>query len=52
MEKLYERKDYLIKRLDNLEGCEEDNPVYKKDIMEIRKELEGIDLVLRNGFFQ
>lgn len=28
-EKLYERENELIERLDNLEGCEY-NPVYKK----------------------
>ena len=49
-EKLQEREAQLIERLDNLEGCE-DNPVYKKEIMEIRKELEDIDLTLRTEFF-
>ena len=49
-EKLQEREAELIERLDNLEGCE-DNPVYKKEIMEIRKELEDIDLTLRTEFF-
>lgn len=40
-EKLYERENELIERLDNLEGCEY-NPVYKKEIMDITKELEDI----------
>ena len=49
-EKLYERESELIEKLDNLEGCE-DNPVYKKEIQEIRKELDEINLILRTEFF-
>lgn len=49
-DKLQERESELIERLDNLEGCE-DNPVYKKEIEEIRKELSDIDLTLRTEFF-
>ena len=49
-EKLQERERELIERLDNLEGCE-DNPIYKKEIREIRKQLEDINLILRTEFF-
>lgn len=49
-EKLQEREAELIERLDNLEGCE-DNPVYKKEIMEIRKELMEINNFLQTELF-
>ena len=35
------REDELMKRLDNLDGCE-DNPVYAAEIREIRRELQRI----------
>jgi len=41
LEGLLEKESVLIKRLDNLEGCE-DNPVYKEQIKEIRNELSEI----------
>ena len=41
LERLLEKENDLIKRLDNLEGCE-DNPVYKEQIKEIRNELSEI----------
>ncbi|MFV0341866.1 MAG: hypothetical protein ACK5JH_03105 [Anaerocolumna sp.] len=38
---MLERENELYKRLDNLEGCE-DNPVYVEEIKEIRRELSEI----------
>lgn len=38
---LLQREQFLLDRLDNLEGCE-DNPVYKQEIEEIRRELFDI----------
>ena len=49
-DKLQEREADLIERLDNLEGCQ-DNPVYKKEIEEIRKELSDIELRLMTEVF-
>ena len=46
---LYERKEALLARLDNLEGCE-DNPVYAGEIAEIRRELAEIQLILDTEF--
>ena len=37
-EKIQKQESVLYERLDQLEGCE-DNPVYKKEIEEIRKKL-------------
>ena len=41
-DKMLDRQNELYERLDNLEGCE-DNPVYKAEIEEIRKELVEIN---------
>ena len=49
-EKLLEREDQLVERLDNLEGCE-DNPVYADEIKKIRKELAEIDLIIKTELF-
>lgn len=49
-EKLLDREQELLDRLDNLEGCE-DNPVYKREIQKIRKELSEIQLILNTEFF-
>lgn len=40
-EKMQERENEIWDRLDNLEGCE-DNPVYARDIKELREELSEI----------
>ena len=40
-DKMLQRQSDLYDRLDNLEGCE-DNPAYKAEIEEIRKELVEI----------
>ena len=40
-DKLYEKLNALYERLDNLEGCE-DNPIYAKEISEIRAEISDI----------
>lgn len=39
--KIFEREDALMKRLDNLEGCE-DNPVYAAEIRDLRRELQQL----------
>ena len=49
-DKLLEKEAELLDRLDNLDGCE-DNPVYKREILEIRKELSDIQLILNTEFF-
>ena len=43
--KYFDRHDELISRLDNLEGCE-DNPVYREEIKEIRRELADIETAI------
>lgn len=48
-DKLLDKEAELLDRLDNLEGCE-DNPVYRREIQEIRKELSDIQhFFSRNG---
>lgn len=42
MDKIMQRQEELYARLDNLEGCE-DNPIYKKEIEEIRREIITIN---------
>lgn len=42
MNNQYEKLEALYKRLDNLEGCE-DNPVYAKEIQEIRSQISEIE---------
>lgn len=37
----------LYKRLDNLEGCE-DNPVYEREISEIRSEISKIEIEMES----
>ena len=49
-DKLLDKEAELLDRLDNLEGCE-DNPVYRREIQEIRKELSDIQLILNTEFF-
>lgn len=49
-DKLYEKLDALYERLDNLEGCE-DNPVYAKEISEIRAKISDINEALATEFF-
>lgn len=44
-DKLQNRLSYLQERLDNLEGCE-DNPIYAKEILEIRSEISDINAIL------
>ena len=50
VDKLYAKKDELLDRLDNLEGCE-DNPIYKKEIEEIRAELEEVQCTINTELF-
>lgn len=50
LDKLLDRKNELLERLDNLEGCG-DNPVYAQEIKEIRKELDDINLILETELF-
>ena len=45
IEKLQNRQEELYKRLDSLEGCE-DNEVYAAEVREIRDELDDISLML------
>lgn len=49
-EKLQEKLNSLYERLDILEGCE-DNPVYKKEISEIRSEITNLNDMLATEFF-
>ena len=49
-DKMLERQSELYDRLDQLEGCE-DNPVYKAEIKEIRKELMEINEFLNSEMF-
>lgn len=42
MNNKYENLEELYKRLDNLEGCE-DNPVYAREIQEIRSQISEIE---------
>jgi hypothetical protein len=44
-EEIITKREALIIRLDNLEGCE-DNPVYAREITLIRNEVETIDTEL------
>ena len=48
-DKLYEKLDSLYERLDNLEGCE-NNPIYAKEISEIRTEINDINETLATEF--
>ena len=51
LDKLLKKQDELYERLDVLEGCE-DNPVYRKEIQEIRKELSEIQEYIKTELFQ
>lgn len=50
LDKLLKKQDELYERLDALEGCE-DNPVYRKEIQDIRKELSEIQDHLNTELF-
>ncbi len=50
LDKLLKKQDELYERLDVLEGCE-DNPVYRKEIQEIRKELSEIQEYIKTELF-
>jgi hypothetical protein len=50
VQRLQSRADAIWERLDNLEGCE-DNPVYKMEIRELRKELHEINEQLQTELF-
>ena len=50
LDKLLKKQDELYERLDVLGGCE-DNPVYRKEIQEIRKELSEIQEYIKTELF-
>ena len=49
-DKIQKRIHEIWERLDNLEGCE-DNPIYKAEIAELRKELAELHMELKTEFF-
>ena len=49
-ERLQSRADAIWDRLDNLEGCE-DNEIYEQEIRELRKELQEIHEQLQTELF-
>lgn len=47
---IIQRQEELESRLDNLEPCR-DNPVYEREIRDIRRRLEDIQCLLETDFF-